>query len=97
MTGPQRTVEYYGPGEVPIYKPTAYSKGWLNMVPGVNHGILLESEPFMEGADFGSHSWIQWRTVSLANELQLALLKKKTVKQALTDASKAINQVLSTK
>jgi multiple sugar transport system substrate-binding protein len=95
MTGPQRTVEYYGPGEVPIYKPTAYSKGWLNLVPGVNHKVLLASEPYMEGADFGSHNWIQWRTVALANELQLALLKKKTVKQALTDASTAINQVLS--
>ena len=80
---------------LPIYKPTAYSKAWINMVPGVNQKVLLDSEPYMEGADFGSHSWIQWRTVVLANELELALLRKKTVKRALQDATAGINKVLT--
>jgi multiple sugar transport system substrate-binding protein len=97
MTGPARDVSFYDVGFVPIYKPTAYSKGWLNLAPGINQKVLLDSEPYMEGADFGSHSWIQWRTVALQNELQLALLGKKSVKQALTDASSAINKVLTSK
>ena len=97
MTGPARGVSLYGPGEVPMYKPTAYSKAWINMVPGVNQKVLLDSEPYMEGADFGSHNWIQWRTVVLANELELALLRKKTVKQALQDATAGINKVLTSR
>lgn len=95
MTGPARTVGMYGPGEVPIYKPTAYSKAWLNMIPGINHKVLLDSAPYLEGADFGSHNWIEWRTVALANQLQLALLGKKSVKAALTDATAAVNAALA--
>jgi hypothetical protein len=95
LSGPARTADLYDPGQVPIYKATAYSPAWLNRLPGVNQKVLLDSEPYMEGASFGSHNWLEWRYTVLDSQIQLALAGKKSVKQALIDATAGINAVLA--
>ncbi|NMB12714.1 MAG: sugar ABC transporter substrate-binding protein [Firmicutes bacterium] len=96
IIGKNRTVESFMGGKVPIYKPLAYSDGWLEIgKKPENKRAILDSAQHVQGADFSSQ-WAEWRMTVMNNELQPAFLGEKPVDACIKSATEAINKVLAT-
>jgi len=96
--GPNRPIESYPLGTVPIYKPTALSAEWLKRasVPATRYKTaVLGAEPHVKGADFSSQ-WIEWRTKTMNEELAPAFRGERSVAEAARAAAQKINQILAT-
>lgn len=95
IIGKNRTVESFMGGKVPIYKPLAYSEAWLEKGKKPdNKRVILDSAPYVEGADFSS-KWAEWRLTVMNNELQPAFLGEKPLDACMKSAADAINKVLA--
>jgi multiple sugar transport system substrate-binding protein len=94
--GPARTVESFGAGVVPIYKATAQSEAWLQegQAPA-NMKVILESEPYMMGAEFISNNWTEWRITSMNSDLTPAYLGASNVEDAVKTATANIDAILA--
>ncbi|HEV2124402.1 MAG TPA: sugar ABC transporter substrate-binding protein [Chloroflexota bacterium] len=97
--GPNRPMESYPLGTVPIYKPMAFSAEWLKRAstPATRYKTaVLGAEPYVKGADFSSQ-WIEWRTKTMNTELAPAFRGEKSVVEAARSATQQINQILAQK
>ena len=90
----QMRMETLNAGTVPFLREAALSDAFLQ-VKGQPAGIkaLLDMAPVGRGADFGSQ-WIEWRTVIMNQELDLAYLGDRSVEESVAAATTAIQQVL---
>jgi multiple sugar transport system substrate-binding protein len=94
--GPARNVESFGAGVVPIYKATAQSEAWLQEGQDpANMKVILESEPYMMGAEFISNNWTEWRITSMNSDLTPALLGATSVEDAVRTTTDNINAILA--
>lgn len=89
-----RDVSSYMGGKASIAVGLTEDEAWLekDLKPS-NKQALLDSAPFMKGADF-SYKWMEWRVGVMTTELGSAFNGEKTVKQACEDATKQINAIL---
>jgi multiple sugar transport system substrate-binding protein len=94
--GPARSVESFGAGVVPIYKATANSEAWLQAGQDpANMKVLLETEPYMMGAEFISNNWTEWRITAMNSDLTPAFLGASSVEDAVQTATDNINAILA--
>jgi multiple sugar transport system substrate-binding protein len=94
--GPARTVDSFGAGVVPIYKATANSDAWLKARKDpANVKVILDSEPYIRGAEFISNNWTEWRITSMNSDLTPAFLGASTVEDAVKTATANINAILA--
>lgn len=101
MTGKSRGAEHYQGGKVPIYKPVALSKEWLesDKQPD-NKGLLLEQGKYV-GRNSYTKSWSEWRGYGAAEgsglngELDQVFDGKKSLDDAITSVTKYANDILN--
>ena len=94
--GPARPVESFGSGVVPMYKATAQSEEWLEAGQDpANKKVLLESEPYIMGAEFISNNWTEWRITAMNSDLTPAFLGASSVEDAVKTATENINAILA--
>jgi multiple sugar transport system substrate-binding protein len=96
MTGPDRPRETWLPGGVPIIKELSRSSSWREMHAKwlSDPSIILDSGQYMEGADFQTPSWDEWRYDAMNSELAYAAIGQKPVKDAAQAACERIDKVL---
>jgi hypothetical protein len=57
--------------------------------------VVLESSQYVQGADFGTTKWNEWRTVAMNNALAPAYRGQISVAAAAQNAAQAIDQILA--
>ena len=81
---------------MPIYKATANSDAWLKASEQpANKKVILESEPYIMGAEFISNNWTEWRITSMNSDLTPAFLGASSVEDAVKTATVNINAILA--
>ncbi len=78
---------------MPVYKPLAYSKEWMEGLPMCNRRAIVETEERYSFFHITA-GWLQWREHGLTPEVQNAMTGKKSVPQAARDAARKINEIL---
>ena len=93
--GPGRPASSFAGGSAPVYKPTANDPAWLEQGQLPAHKkILLDSAPYIQGAEFNSH-WIEWRSTVMNKELAPAFAGTKSALDACHSATAAIDAILA--
>ncbi|NLN18067.1 MAG: sugar ABC transporter substrate-binding protein [Firmicutes bacterium] len=83
-------------GRIPVYVPLARNPQWLTWNnPPANMRVVLESSQFVQGADFGTTKWNEWRSVAMNNALAPAYRGQISVAAAAQNAAQVINQILA--
>jgi multiple sugar transport system substrate-binding protein len=94
--GPARGVEAFGAGVVPSYKATANSEAWLEKGQApANKKVILDSEPYIMGAEFISNNWTEWRITAMNSDLTPAFLGATSVEEAVKTTTANINAILA--
>ena len=94
--GPARGVEAFGGGVVPSYKATANSEAWLEAGQAPeNKKVILDSEPYLMGAEFISNNWTEWRITAMNSDLTPAFLGAASVEDAVRTTTDNINAILA--
>jgi multiple sugar transport system substrate-binding protein len=101
MTGKTRGADNYQGGKVPIYKPVALSKEWLesDKQPS-NKDLILEQGKFV-GRNSYTKSWSEWRGYGAAEgsglngELDQVFDGKKSLDDAISNVTKYSNEILN--
>jgi hypothetical protein len=57
--------------------------------------VLLETEPYMMGAEFISNNWTEWRITAMNSDLTPAFLGATSVEDAVQTATANIDAILA--
>jgi multiple sugar transport system substrate-binding protein len=94
--GPNRSLASFTPGTVPVYKATAMSDEWLEKDKApANKKAILDTEPYMMGAEFISKHWTEWRITAMNSDLTPAFLGAQSVEDAVKKTVEDVNAILS--
>lgn len=94
LSGPNRPMETWIPGGIPILKSSANSQEWYDM----HSKWLSDPEVMLDSAEFIYHDWssrwFEWRNEAMNAELALAFVGQKDVEEAARAAKVAIEKII---
>jgi multiple sugar transport system substrate-binding protein len=78
---------------MPVFKPVAFSKEWIEGEPSCNRRAIIETEQRYSFFHI-TPGWLEWREQGLTPEVQNAMTGRKSVLEAAHDAARKISAIL---
>jgi multiple sugar transport system substrate-binding protein len=95
LTSPARTkLNELFESMMPVFKPLAFSKEWIEGEPLCNRRAIIETEERYSFFHI-TPGWLEWREQGLTPEVQNAMSGRKSVLDAARDAARKINSILN--